>query len=112
MKKLNRNEKIWIGCVLVLALFLGGKSYWLDSWSPQSPEEHVWLGMAQTALQEEPDSWFLTKGILLDRIVAVKETTSGDSQKFPVIKITVRSYVGGYLPIGDRKLTVPISGGQ
>ena len=112
MKKLSRNEKIWIGCVLVLALCLGGKSYWLDSWNPQSPEEYVWMGMAQTALQEEPDSWFLTNGILLDRIVAVKEIAPADSQKSPALKITVRSYVGGYLPIGDRKLTVPMAGGQ
>ncbi len=94
--------------LLFLAICLGVKSYWLDAWNPHDSQENAWSAIAQTALAEEPDSWFHKKGILMDRTVSIKEKPSDEPGDPSVLKITIRSYVGGYLPIGDRNLTVPL----
>jgi hypothetical protein len=106
LKKLSSWERIWIAGVLVLGLCLGGKSYWLDSWTPHDSQEAAWMVLAQKALKEEPNSWFHENGILMDRIINIKEVPAEKAEISPILKVTVRSYVGGYLPMGDRKLTI------
>lgn len=107
MKRLSRGEQIWVAGLLFLALCLGVKSVWLDSWKPHDPQGVIWLENAQKALADEQDTWFHENGILFDRIVSIKEKAAEKTGDPPVLKITVRSYVGGYLPMGDRKLTIP-----
>lgn len=108
MKKLSREERIWAAGVVVLLLCLAVKSYGLDAWKPHEPREIPWAEIARQALLDEQDTWLLRQGILTDRIVAVKEIRAEKAGDAPMLKITVRSYVGGFLPAGDRKLTVPV----
>lgn len=107
MKKLSRGERLWVAGLLFLALCLGVKSWWLDPWEPKNDGESAWLAAAQKVLAVEPDSWFLHNGIITERIVAIKEIPSEKPGDPPSLKITIRSYVGGYLPFGDRRITLP-----
>lgn len=107
MKKLSTGVRIWIVSLVVLALLLGVKSYLLDSWQPEGEKESKWMVLAQNAISNETVSWSHASGILSDRIVNIKEIPSDKAGAPAVLKVTIRTYVGGYLPFGDRKLTIP-----
>lgn len=106
MRKLSIHERMLIAGSLVLLLLLGIKSYWLDPWGPADAEEALWMAAAQEALMAEAPSWYHQRGILSDRIVDIREVPGAAQDAPPVLKATIRSYVLGYLPFGDRKLTL------
>ena len=110
MKRLSPRERAWVAAVLALILCLGAKTYWFDPWSPNGPDEEARFAAALKAMDAEPAPWAVRNGIVQERIVAIKEIKPEGQDAPPTLKITVRSYVGGFLPFGDRKLTIPDKG--
>lgn len=103
MKTLGSLERRWLAALVVLAVLLGVKSFWLDSWRP-APGQEGWLVAAEQALDAEAPGWLSESGLVHVRVVDIRE----QSPPGETLKVTARSYLLGYLPFGDRKLTLPL----
>lgn len=110
MKRLDTHERIWVLGLLAVALCLGVKSFWLDAWQPRNAEELSWAASVDRALAAEAEPGQQNGGLLIRRVVAVKRGGGEKAHEPGALSVTVRSYIGGYLPISDKKLIVPLSG--
>jgi len=105
MKAFSAGERLWLAALLGAAVLLGVKSYVLDPWTPETTGEAAWYRAAQEALAQEPPSWGADRGLLQHRIVEIRQTPSPEDGD--AIRVTVRTYVLGYLPFGDRRIILP-----
>ncbi len=105
MKAFSAGERLWLLALLAAAMLLGVKSYWLDPWKPATAEQVLWQQAALAVLNEEADAWSVERGLIRERIVKIRPGVPGKDDGS--LQVTVRAYVLGYLPFGDRKITVP-----
>lgn len=109
MSKWSRGIRLWLISLIALAALLGAKSFLLDQWKPGSDTECRWLERGEALIAEQPPNWLAENSLIKRRIVDIRQVKGADGVPSGEIRVTVRSYVLGYLPFGDRYVTGPLA---
>jgi len=120
MGKLSKREKTYLWMVIILLGILCVKSFWLDAYKAQNESEALFISRVTETLDQRFDNALYQRGILMYRIISVKEVTEEENQlvkKLDTIKgnavdielqgkykARIRKYVLGLLPFGQETI--------
>jgi len=120
MGKLSKREKTYLWMVIILLGVLCVKSFWLDAYKAQNESEALFISRVTETLDQRFDNVLYQRGILMYRIISVKEVTEEENQlvkKLDTIKgnavdielqgkykARIRKYVLGLLPFGQETI--------
>ncbi len=120
MGKLSKREKTYIGLVIILLGVLCVKSFWLDTYKAQNESEALFISRVTETLDQRFDSVLYKRGVLMYRVISVKEVTEEENQLVKKLdtlkgstvdielqgkyKARIRKYVFGLLPFGQETI--------
>lgn len=95
---MNKKEKVLILVVAILISGMGIKSTVYDGMTPETEQEIRLYDQMQEVIREDNDNFLYSSGIMMTRIIAVKEEDG-------LLKGHYRKYVLGLFPMGDEYYT-------